>query len=165
SSTSVFAKAKLVIINSDLPGKGFNDPTPAAPVAGNEGTTIGQQRLNSFQRAADIWGAILDSDIDIRIDASFADLECTETSAVLGAARTSQFVRDFANAPKANTLYPIALASKYAHHDLANGGAHIIATFSSKIDSPSCFGGNGWYYGFDAQHGAKEDLLVVLLHE
>ena len=165
ASTSLFAKANLVIINSDLPGKGFNDPTPVAPVAGNEGTTIGQQRLNSFQRAAAIWGAILDSDVEIRIDASFADLECTDTTAVLGAAKTSQFVRDFPNAPKANTLYPIALASKYAKRDLANGGSHIIATFSSKLDSPSCFGGNGWYYGFDAQHGPKEDLLVVLLHE
>ncbi len=27
------------------PRKGFNDPTPAAPVGGNPGTTLGQQRL------------------------------------------------------------------------------------------------------------------------
>jgi hypothetical protein len=165
SSTSAFAKANFVIINNDQPGKGFNDPTPAAPVAGNNGTTLGEQRLNTFKRAGEIWGAILDSDVDIRVEASFAELECTDTSAVLGSARTSQFVRDFPNAPKANTLYPVALASKFAKTDLANGGSHIIANFNSKLDSPTCFGGVGWYYGFDAQHGAKEDLLVVVLHE
>ena len=46
------------------PGEGFNDPTPAAPVGGNTGTTLGQQRLIAFQHAADIWGAELDTNSD-----------------------------------------------------------------------------------------------------
>src|SRR5262249_22715097 len=44
--------AQFVIVNTNAPGVGFNDPTPVAPVGGNTGTTLGQQRLNSFQYAA-----------------------------------------------------------------------------------------------------------------
>jgi len=46
------AGAIVVINNTDPPGVGFNDPTPAAPVGGNTGTTIGQQRLGAFPFAA-----------------------------------------------------------------------------------------------------------------
>lgn len=165
AATSAFANAHLVIRNTDLPGVGFNDTTPATPVGGNAGTTLGQQRLNVFQRATDIWGALIDSKVDILVDASFAPLDCSATSAVLGAARATKIVRNFDNAPQQNVWYPIALADAIAGKDLNNGAAHISAQFSSQIDSPSCFGGLGWYYGFDTNHGTKEDLLVVLLHE
>ena len=43
---------------------GFNDPTPATPVGGNTGTTIGAQRLIVFKEAARIWGAVLPSNVD-----------------------------------------------------------------------------------------------------
>jgi len=42
-ASSAFASATIVIINLDGPGEGFNDATPAAPVGGNPGTTIGAQ--------------------------------------------------------------------------------------------------------------------------
>jgi len=32
--------AQFVIVNADFPNEGFNDPTPAAPVGGNAGTTL-----------------------------------------------------------------------------------------------------------------------------
>ena len=41
----------------DPAGTGFNDQTPTAPVPGNSGTTLGQQRINVFQAAANAWGA------------------------------------------------------------------------------------------------------------
>jgi hypothetical protein len=47
--------AQIVIINVDPPGAGLNDPTPAAPVGGNTGTTLGQQRLIVLEHAAAIW--------------------------------------------------------------------------------------------------------------
>src|SRR5437899_9984703 len=94
ATTSAFA-AHLVIRNTNLAGVGFNDTTAATPVGGNAGTTIGQQRLNVFQRAADIWGALLDSKIDIPVDASFASLDCSATSAVLGQASATKIVRNF----------------------------------------------------------------------
>ncbi|MEO8035377.1 MAG: peptidase, partial [Acidobacteriota bacterium] len=64
-STSAFAKVKITILNQDKAGQGFNDTTAVTPIGGNTGTTLGQQRLNAFQYAADIWGDILDSEVEI----------------------------------------------------------------------------------------------------
>src|SRR5258706_5389564 len=106
--------AKITIVNGNAPGVGFNDTTPAAPVGGNTGTTIGAQRLIAFQRAADIWGSLLDSAVEIRIQATFSALSCDATSAVLGSAGPSQVISDFPGARVSGTLYPSALASKQA---------------------------------------------------
>ena len=38
-ASHAFAGARVVVINVDGPGEGFNDPTAAAPVGGNVGTT------------------------------------------------------------------------------------------------------------------------------
>ena len=165
ATSSAFANAHLIIQNSDVPGAGFNDTTAAAPVGGNTGTTLGQQRLNVFQRAADIWGALIDSRVDIRVDASFAALTCSSNSGVLGQASATRIIRNFDNAPQVDVWYPIALANAIAGKDLLTGSAHIQARFNSLLDTPNCLGGRGWYYGFDGNHGTKEDLLVVLLHE
>ena len=43
------SKTKITIVNVNLPGEGFNDPTPTLPVGGNTGTTLGQQRLKNFK--------------------------------------------------------------------------------------------------------------------
>ena len=55
--------ATITIVNGDGPGEGFNDPTPVAPVGGNTGTTLGEQRQIVFEAAATIWGAALPSDV------------------------------------------------------------------------------------------------------
>jgi hypothetical protein len=164
-ATSSFAGAHLIIRNTNLPGVGFNDPTPATPIAGNAGTTIGQQRLNVFQRAADIWGALLDSKVDILVDSSFSSLDCSATSGILGQASAVKNFRNFDNAPQQNVWYPAALANAIAGRDLDTTTFDIQAEFNSDLDTPSCLGGRGWYYGFDTDHGTKEDLLPVVLHE
>src|SRR5262245_54743017 len=87
-ATTAQAAATITILNNDAAGEGFNDPTVAAPVGGNAGTTLGQQRLIAFQNAADIWGAQLNSTVPITILANFDPLPCNETSAVLGSAGT-----------------------------------------------------------------------------
>ena len=84
--TAPAQSATIVIINNNAAGVGFNDPTPAAPVGGNPGTTVGQQRLFVFQYAANIWGALLPSTVQIDVVAQFTGLTCTATSAVLGSA-------------------------------------------------------------------------------
>ena len=61
SMSSAASAATLTIVNIDGPGEGFNDATPATPVGGNPGTTIGAQRLYVFQYAASIWGSLLTS--------------------------------------------------------------------------------------------------------
>jgi hypothetical protein len=165
--TTAHAAATIVIVNQNDPGVGFNDPTPAAPVGGNPGTTLGQQRLYAFQRAADIWGATLTSNVPIRIGASFVPLSCTATSAVLGSAGANEIWSDFTNAPRANTWYPSALASKLAGEDVSTPGEpHIIARFNSRLGLfPDCLPGNGFYLGLDRNFGDQIDLVTVLLHE
>ncbi|HKO57327.1 MAG TPA: PA domain-containing protein [Thermoanaerobaculia bacterium] len=165
-ASSAFATAKITIRNTDQAGVGFNDTTAAAPVGGNAGTTLGQQRLNAFRAAADVWGDTIDSKVEIIIDASFAPLSCTATSATLGSAGPTRIFSDFENAPKANTWYVSALANKIAGVDLHDdGAAHIRARFNGDLDKPSCLGTVSWYYGLDGNHGEDVDLVVVLLHE
>ena len=159
--------ATIVIVNQNAPGIGFNDPTPVTPVGGNPGTTLGQQRLNAFQHAAEIWGATLTSSVPIRIGASFVPLSCTDNSAVLGSAGANEIWSDFTNAPRQGTWYPSALASKIAGTDLATPGEpHIISRFNSRLGLfPDCMPGSGFYLGLDNNAGASIDLVTVLLHE
>jgi hypothetical protein len=166
-ATSAHAAATITIVNLNQPGVGFNDPTPATPVGGNTGTTLGQQRLNAFQYAADIWGATLTSSVPIRIGASFVPLSCTASSAVLGSAGANEIWSDFQNAPRPNTWYPSALASKLAGVDVATPGQpHIIARFNSRLGLfPDCLPGAGFYLGLDRNFGQGIDLVTVLLHE
>src|SRR3954451_8640634 len=113
-SVPAFATANIVIVNTNAPGVGFNDPTPAAPAGGNPGTTVGQQRLIAFQYAADVWGSILDSSVPIYIQSAFDPLPRTETSAVLGSAGTIQAWGNFEGSKVADTWYHVALANKLA---------------------------------------------------
>ena len=55
---SAFASATINIISDDAPGTGFFDPTPAAPVGGNPGTTLGDQRIVAYLAAGDKWGTV-----------------------------------------------------------------------------------------------------------
>ena len=158
--------ATITIVNLDGAGEGFNDPTAAAPVGGNSGTTVGQQRLLVFQQAASIWGGILPSNVEILVNSYFDALTCTSTSAVLGSAGAASVFRDFTNAEFAGTWYPKALADKVADSDLAPGQAGITARFNSNLGNTGCMDGYSWYYGFDHNEGSSQiDLLAVLLHE
>jgi hypothetical protein len=157
--------ATITIVNNDAVGEGFNDPTAAAPVGGNSGTTIGQQRLNVFQQAAAIWGGILPSTVAIRVNATFDPLTCTSTSAVLGSCGAASVWRDFPGAEFATTWYSKALANKLSGSDLDPNGADMTARFNSSLGGTGCLDGNFWYYGLDHVHGTNVDLLVVLLHE
>jgi hypothetical protein len=161
------ANARITIINADGPNEGFNDPTPATPVGGNPGTTVGEQRLRMFQFAADRWGAILDSNVEIFIQANFDPLTCTATSAVLGSAGAFSVFSDFPNVPETGVWFSGALANKLAGEDLDPTSPDIGARFNSSLNgSPACLNGATWYYGFDNNEGVNQtDLLPVLMHE
>src|SRR5215510_4362338 len=157
--------ATITIIVTDAAGVGFNDPTPAAPVGGNTGTTVGQQRLIAFQFAANVWGAALDSLVEIRIRAGFPALACTATTATLGSAGTIQAVLGFPGQEFSDTLYHTALANKLAGFDLLSGD-DISANFNRNLGNPTCLAGSSWYYGLDTNHAANQiNLVTVLLHE
>jgi hypothetical protein len=156
----------ITIINNDGAGEGFNDPTVVAPVGGNPGTTLGQQRLNVFQRAADIWASILPSNVQIRVNATFDPLApCNATSGVLGQAGPAYIAANFPGAPFANTTYAAPLADKLANSDLSPGNPDITAQFNSDVDNATCLGTTNWYYGFDGNEGTNIELLPVVLHE
>lgn len=155
--TPANAAARITIINGDGPGEGFNDPTPAAPVGGNPGTTKGEQRLIAFQHAAHLWGLMLDSTIEVRVFAQFSPLGAN----VLGSAGTTAVFRDFTGAAFPATWYHSALADKRSGLDLLEefgspGEPDIVANFSSDFD---------FYLGIDNLHGAQIDLVAVILHE
>jgi hypothetical protein len=159
--------ATITIINRNEPGVGFNDPTPAAPVGGNSGTTLGQQRQIAFDYAASIWGATLNSAVPIRVAAAFVPLTCTATTATLGSAGANDIYADFPNAPRPATWYPAALASKLAGIDQSPADApHIVARFNSRLGLfDDCMPNDGFYLGIDGQAGGRIDLVTVLLHE
>jgi hypothetical protein len=161
------AAVTVTIINGDASGEGFNDPTPVAPVGGNSGTTLGQQRLNAFTYAANIWGGKLSSTVPIRILATFDPLFCTDVSATLGSAGATEVYADFPGAPKTNTWYPVALANKLGGTDLsADGDPHIEARFNSRLGlADDCLPGSPFYLGLDNNHGSAIDFVAVLLHE
>ena len=164
-SASPAFSATFVLNVLDGPGEGFNDPTPAAPVGGNTGTTLGQQRINVFEMAGQIWGTHLQSDVTIVINARFDPQFCDAASAVLGSAGAISVASDFTGAPVSDTWFPIALANKLAGEDLIPGTSDINATFNLTLDSGTCLGGSRWYYGYDHAHGLDLDLLPTVLHE
>ncbi|HEY8924748.1 MAG TPA: PA domain-containing protein, partial [Polyangia bacterium] len=154
--------ATMTINNVDAAGQGFNDTTPATPVGGNDGTTVGQQRLNVFEKAAQLWGDALESVPPIIVDASFAPLPCSSQQIVLGQAGPTAFKAKFSGAPP-NLFVPIALANAMAGVDLNGSVAEIQAQFNGGLTD--CTMNQRWYYGVDGNAGDDIDLLSVVLHE
>ena len=171
SAPSARAAATVTIVNNNAPGVGFNDPTPAVPVGGNSGTTLGQQRLIVFQYAAQKWGDTLDSAVPVLVLSSMEPLTCTATSAVLGSAGATSIFANFSPVGlNPGPLYPdawhgSALADKRAGYELNPGAADIRARFNSNLGNTGCLTGTRFYLGLDGNHGANIDLAAVVLHE
>ena len=164
--------ATITIQVMDGPGEGFNDPAPFTPIGGNNATTLGQARLNVFNKAAQLWGQLINSSIPIVVEATFDPLTCSNTTGVLGSAGPLWVFHDFPNAPVANVFYPAALADALANQNLATK-TDISAQFNSTVNgNAGCLGGGYFYYGFDHQLTGHNngrsyiaDLLGVVLHE
>lgn len=159
--------ATIEIFNADPAGVGFNDTTPATPVGGNAGTTVGEQRLIAYRRALDLWGATLESDVTIIVQGSFARLNCTPTGGTLAQAGATFIFSDFPDAPLAGHWYGSALADAISGLELAGEGIpDIIANFNGDIGQPDCIAGPGWYYGLDNNAPAGQtDFLNTFMHE
>ena len=165
ATSSAYGSANIVIQNGDPAGIGFNDPTPAAPVGGNNGTTLGQQRLNAFQHAANLWGATLNSGPTITVRATWEELTCDASSGVLGSAGSQGIWRNFPGAPLSNIWYSSALANALSGSDLDPANAEIRARFNIRIGTAGCLETRQWYLGLDTNHGSNVNLVTVLLHE
>ncbi|WP_394841672.1 hypothetical protein LZC95_31940 [Pendulispora brunnea] len=155
----------ITIVNKDAANAGLNDPTAVEPVGGNPATTAGEQALNVFKKAAEIWGASLAGNVEVKVEASFVPLQCSETYGTLGSAGPMSSYWD-ASFPNSSVWYPIALANQLAGRDLATTKADIQARFNSELGKSGCLSSRGgWYMGFDGNHGNRIDLLTVILHE
>jgi hypothetical protein len=160
---------KIIVVNGNLPGVGFNDPTPAAPIGGNPGLTLGEQRMNVFLFAANIWTQVLNPKVDIYVWARFVPLAPN----VLGSAGPIAASLGFEGAEYPDLWYHEALANhlrgfdEVPHdptflanaQDRANPSDEISARFSTNFN---------FYFGFDNNEESvpgTNDLLVVVLHE
>lgn len=166
-SSSALGAATIVIQNDDPANVGFNDTTPVSPIGGNPGTTLGQQRLNAFQFAANIWGATLNSTSTITVRATWVPLTCSAGLVTLGSAGAATIWRDFSGSPFAGTWYGAALANALTGVDLGTTGTtqEINARFNVDLGKPGCGETFPFYLGLDGNHGSGTDLVAVLLHE
>ena len=137
--------AQFVIVNINAAGVGFNDPTPAAPVGGNTGTTLGEQRLIAFSHAAGLWSARLDSAVPIRIRAQFTPLAAN----VLGSAGPIQVFRDFPHAPLTGRGTTSRLPTSSPAKISRPRSDDINANFSSTFN---------FYLGLDDNHGGARTI-------
>lgn len=169
---SAASAATLTIQVMDAAGEGFNDPTPFTPIGGNNATTLGQARLNVFTEAAQLWGMLLNSPVNIVVEASFDPLSCSASTGVLGSAGPLWVFHDFPGAPLPGVFYPAALADALSGQNLASK-SDITAQFNSTVNgTPGCLGGSYLYYGLDHKltghndgRSYVADLLGVVLHE
>ena len=135
--------ANIVLVNMNQSGIGLNDPTPATPAGGNPGTTVGEQRQIAYRFAADLWGAVLESDVDINVRAQFTALSCDATSGVLGSAGARFIQRDFTGALPGH-WYGEALANAITGTDLSPGEDEINSNFNANLGTPGCMETSGW---------------------
>lgn len=162
--------ANLQLLNVDLPGDGLNDVRAAAPVGNNPGRTVGEQRRVAYKYAMDLWGGVLQSNVDINVYASFAALECTDTGGVLAQAGANYiFVLGD------DRLYPSALTDALIGFDAVEflygeeapyGPGDIFSQFNGALGSTGCLEGSSWYYGLDGKTPAGTiNFLNVVMHE
>ena len=145
--------AEIVPINFDDPGEGYNDSTPAAPVGGNPGTTVGEQRQIVAQFVADLWGGVLVSDVPVYVGAEFNPLDPGE----LGSAGASFIFRNFTNAAVPDTWYSATLTEARSGIDLNSQYVDISSQFSSNFT---------FYYDLDGNTPAGQgNFLDVVMHE
>lgn len=142
---------------SKLRAQRLKAPAPGAaaklvpPAAAIEVTYSGftPEAEAAFQRAVDMWSALLITTVPIRIEAVFDSLD----PGVLGGAGPGGW-RRVAAIP---FWLPRALFDQLAERDLDPGDADIRATFSNDSD---------WYFGLDGRPGEDEfDFVSIVYHE
>lgn len=152
--------SNAVVRVQDANGQGFNDGT------------LGNQRLQAMQFAANFWGNRLASSIPINVEVSFGDLECGSNGAVLAQASIRFIFHSFAGAPVGDTWYPGALAESLSGQNLsqqddANPNAgELRLTFNQNIDD-GCLGpGSRFHYGTSGNlPNGTISFVNVALHE
>ncbi|MEO7936049.1 MAG: PA domain-containing protein [Dokdonella sp.] len=173
-ATQAFA-ANVTIVNADQPGVGLNDNTPATPVGGNAGVTLGQQRMNLVQHAATIWGARLVSAVPIRFSVQFAGaFSCAQNPndfVYLAFSGPNAYYTGNPPLPPNPNLYPAALRNAIVGTVADPSTPEAFLRISPLMDSQSgCLTGTtGFWYGTNPDirptDPSKFPLLPLVLHE
>ena len=158
----------------------WSDSTPATPVGGNTGTTLGQQRKNALTYATQQLVQQLQTPAQIVLHACGAHLGGDENSAILAHAGPLSYFFDepafpVPSLPKKYTWYPAAAVVRLNGTSLCGfaGGAcddlnnqEIEATFNSDIGKSTVIGGENFYLGFtpDPNPGSL-DFITIAMHE
>jgi hypothetical protein len=157
------------------------DSTPATPIGGNSGTTLGQQRKNALAKATEELATQLQLPVTVTLQACGAHLGGDSNSAILAHAGANSFFFDSPSSPtpalpKKYTWYPSTVAARLNGSSLCGfaGGPcdttsndEIAATFNMDFGTPDVLGGETFYLGFDTSQkppGAV-DFITVAMHE
>lgn len=169
--------AQVIIVNADQANVGLNDPTPATPEGGNNGTTLGQQRMNLMQHVADIWGAKLQSTVPIRVQVSFTDNhQCQQNPGdfvyLATSGPTAYYTAVDPPYPPHPIVYPVALRNALVGTVADPSTPELYIQVNPKMDSvPNCIAGyDGYWYGTDPDIASPDSpkqfpILTLLLHE
>ncbi|WP_045212887.1 fibronectin type III domain-containing protein [Desulfonatronovibrio magnus] len=107
----------------------------------------------ALDRAAEIWGTLISSDVPITIRACWF----RDEGDTLGYAGGQPRHRNFSGAPKPDTWYVGALANSMAGTDLAPSEHDMHIAMNSNFD---------WYLGTDGNPPSYEhDFVTIMLHE
>ncbi len=111
------------------------------------------QAQQAFQQAVDIWAALLNTPMPIRIEARWTTLGAN----VLGSANYTYAYANFEGAQKLNVFYPVAIAEKITGREMNGGDIDIFANFNSSFT---------WHFDPTTTPPAGTyDLTTVVLHE
>jgi hypothetical protein len=109
----------------------------------------------AFEYATSIWGALLNSSVEIKIDACWGN---TGSPANLGRGGGTTLHRGFSGALQSDTWYLAALANALAGTDLNGGTAEIQNAFNSNRSD--------WHLGTGSTTpSGKYNFATVVLHE
>jgi hypothetical protein len=151
---------------------GWNDATARAPVGGNTGTTLGQQRRNAMLEAARLLGAQLKSPVPIRVHACWRSDLGTGNSVTLAQAGAGDYVRSIKFLPRNHTWYPITTATRLGgarYCGLVGGPCdayEVFADFNIHVDTPQALGSSSFYYGLAIGGPPTDsDFITTAMHE
>jgi hypothetical protein len=191
-TATTFAAPQSAPINIDFSSAGtasdpcditpWNDTTPATPVGGNNGTTLGAQRRNALTYAVQQLSQELQPPVPITLHACWDHLGGTDQSAVIAQATPVTFVFDTPDQPFPGYSLPLRYTWYAITEAVRESGSmqcgliggscggtaneEIKATFNSDLGKPEIIGGRALYFGFTpAPNSTPIDFVSVAMHE
>lgn len=177
--TSSYTDPKDAKNNCDI--SYWTDATPATPIGGNPGTTLGAQRKNALAYATNELVTQLGIPITISVQACGAHLGGDDNSATLAHAGATSFFYADAQYPanalaRKYTWYPSTTAVRLNGSSMCGyaGGPcdgadndEVRATFNMDFGTPGVLDGEKFYLGYDPtmKPSGDVDFITIAMHE